>query len=66
MEKKSLTMSEFADILSDNLNKLATAEGFSFCGTCGKPIDGEPALSRKDNDTELCSSCATAEALAEL
>jgi hypothetical protein len=35
------------------------------CKTCGNTIEGEPALSRKDN-SEICSSCAVDEALSEL
>lgn len=33
------------------------------CANCGKAIIGHPALSRKDNKTEICSNCATLEAL---
>lgn len=33
------------------------------CPICKKPIIGYPALSRKDNKTEICSSCGTLEAL---
>ena len=35
------------------------------CPICGFEITGVPAISRKDNETEICSSCATAEALLE-
>lgn len=34
------------------------------CPVCGKPLKGYPALSRKDNKTEICSDCGTREALA--
>ena len=33
------------------------------CANCGKAIIGHPALSRKDNKTEICSNCGTLEAL---
>ena len=36
------------------------------CPNCGKPIEGEPAISRKDNRTKICSNCGQAEALGAL
>ena len=33
------------------------------CGRCGKVCEEFPALSRRDNKTEICSNCATSEAL---
>lgn len=33
------------------------------CPNCGYPIYGYPALSRKDNKTEICSNCGIAEAM---
>lgn len=33
------------------------------CPVCGRPYDEYPALSRKDNKTEICPDCGTAEAL---
>lgn len=35
------------------------------CPKCGKVISDYPALSRKDNRTEICSKCGTLEALEE-
>lgn len=35
------------------------------CPECGKPLTGYPALSRKDNKTEICSDCGIREALAD-
>ena len=35
------------------------------CANCGKAIIGYPAISRKDNKTEICSNCGTLEALEE-
>ena len=36
------------------------------CPRCKREIIGEPALSRRDNETEICSDCGTAEALSEM
>lgn len=36
------------------------------CPICGKSYTGEPALSRKDNDTLICPDCGIMEALASL
>lgn len=33
------------------------------CARCGNAIIGYPAISRKDNKTEICSNCGTLEAL---
>lgn len=33
------------------------------CPKCGKEYDEPPALSRKDNKTEICSDCGVHEAL---
>ena len=33
------------------------------CPRCGKAYDGYPALSRKDNVTEICPDCGREEAL---
>ena len=35
------------------------------CERCGKTFIGEPALSRKDNKTEICSHCGLKEAIEE-
>ena len=35
------------------------------CPHCGKLIGKFPALSRKDNKTEICSKCGAQEALAD-
>ena len=36
------------------------------CPRCKRETKGEPALSRRDNETEICSDCGTAEALSEM
>jgi len=33
------------------------------CPKCGEPLEGFPALSRRDNKTEICSDCGTLEAM---
>ena len=33
------------------------------CPICGNPIGNYPALSRKDNKTEICSDCGQQEAI---
>ena len=33
------------------------------CPRCGRNFTGEPALSRKDNQTYICPDCGTLEAL---
>ena len=33
------------------------------CPKCKKTYTGYPAISRRDNKTEICSECGTAEAL---
>ena len=33
------------------------------CPKCGRIFTSPPALSRKDNKTEICSDCGTKEAL---
>lgn len=36
------------------------------CPKCHKTTTDYPALSRKDDKTEICSDCATEEAMADL
>jgi len=33
------------------------------CPICGKEYEDHPAISRKDNKTEICPDCGTLEAL---
>jgi len=33
------------------------------CPRCNEPYRGYPALSRRDNKTDICSDCGTAEAM---
>ena len=41
------------------------ALGIKICPICGKEYEGYPAISRKDNKTEICSVCGTIEGLDE-
>ena len=34
-----------------------------YCPRCGRPMVGHPAISRKDNKTEVCSTCGLLEAI---
>lgn len=43
-----------------------TAQKPRKCPTCGKIYYGYPALSRKDNKTEICPECGIREALVAL
>lgn len=36
------------------------------CPRCGREYEGYSALSRKDNETKICSDCGTREALESL
>ncbi len=36
---------------------------YPICPICGRAYSGHPAISRKDNKTEICSRCGTNEAL---
>lgn len=60
---------KFEDIRSEG-TKLLVKQYLpkEFCPRCGlnKLKDGLNALSRKDNQTEICDECGTAEALEEL
>lgn len=37
--------------------------GVKVCPICGKEYTGYPAISRRDNKTEICPHCGTMEAL---
>lgn len=49
---------EALESLNDPLFKI-----YPVCPKCKKDYDGKPALSRDDNETLICSSCGTKEAL---
>ena len=45
------------------MSKGEKLEVFEKCPNCGKFYSGYPAVSRKDNKTEICSACGTVEAI---
>ena len=45
--------------------KVEREEEIKICPICKKEFRGMGAISRKDNETEICSECGTNEALAE-
>lgn len=53
-EKKKLEIME---------KEIADLQKQQICPRCGKPMNGFPALSRKDNKTEICSQCGQDEAM---
>ena len=50
-------MSRIGDLVIGNI------EEYGQCPKCDGPMSKHPALSRRDNKTEICSSCGTREAL---
>lgn len=38
-------------------------QNMATCPRCKKPIEGYPAVSRVDNETDICSPCGTKEAM---
>jgi len=55
----SKILAEFTDIF---IHKSKGGKTFK-CPSCGKTVKDHPALSRKDNKTEICPNCGTLEAL---
>lgn len=50
-----------------NLVELYDKKGETrICPKCGKEYDTAPALSRSDNETEICTLCGLHEALEEI
>lgn len=49
-----------------SLNEAMEKAGIKICPVCGKEYTEHPALSRKDNKTEICPECGMAEALKAL
>ena len=58
---KKYDLAEDAQI---DLEKLAknVFKIYPICPVCGKDYDGHPAISRKDNKSEICSNCGVGEA----
>ena len=40
-----------------------TWQSYDVCPRCNRKYRGYPALSRRDNKTDICSDCGTAEAM---
>lgn len=60
MEKEYLDQKKWVE---DMKKEIADLQKKQICPRCGKPMNGFPALSRKDNKTEICSDCGTEEAM---
>ena len=48
---------------SNSMDETMKRLGIKICPKCGKEYTERPALSRKDNKTEICPTCGTLEAL---
>tara|TARA_R110000824_G_scaffold128260_1_gene289034 strand:- start:40 stop:444 length:405 start_codon:yes stop_codon:yes gene_type:complete len=57
--------SDACELLINEFERVKPQDEPKGCPSCMKIYYGYPALSRKDNKTEICSDCGTAEALAE-
>lgn len=57
-----------AKVKSTQVDKIISKQGkiVRICPVCGNYYDGYPALSRKDNKTEICTECGMSEAVASL
>lgn len=53
-----MEVNKMAKSLSDVMEEL----GIKICPICGNEYTEHPAISRKDNITEICPSCGTKEA----
>lgn len=47
----------------ENMHETMKKLGIRVCPICGREYTEHPAISRKDNQTEICPQCGTAEAL---
>ena len=54
-----MEVNKMAKSLSDVMEEL----GIKICPICGNEYTEHPAISRKDNITEICPACGTKEAL---
>ena len=58
---KYKTYQEALDVIQEN--ELHNFEVYPVCPICGEDYSDPPAISRKDNKTEICSKCGIGEAL---
>ena len=49
--------------MAKSMNEIMNELGIKICPVCGKEYTGYPALSRKDNKTEICQQCGIIEAM---
>ncbi len=54
---------KFDYVMSEGEEGKEAVNAFKKCPVCGKMYCEPPALSRKDNKTEICPDCGTLEAL---
>lgn len=59
-DPKSNSCNAVKNLIGDTISYLGVAK---ICPKCNDYIRGYPALSRKDNKTEICSRCAILEAV---
>lgn len=53
----------FENQKGDTAVKTDKMEDMAVCPLCGNIYEGRPALSRRDNQTQICPDCGTREAL---
>lgn len=63
MEEFNETMEEDEEAFTQAIQNIRVAMGQRKCPVCGKMYSEHPALSRKDNTTEICPACGMNEAL---
>ena len=49
--------------MAKSMNEIMNELGIKICPVCGKEYTDYPALSRKDNKTEICKQCGIIEAM---
>lgn len=54
---------ELLEAIAEGFNYALKGEGYKICPVCGNAYKDYPAISRKDNKTEICPECGQAEAL---
>jgi superfamily II helicase len=65
-EEGAITDKEFIGFIKNELEKVESNMKCPVCKTNDLLEEGTNALSRKDNETEICDECGTAEAMEEL
>ena len=57
--KKSILEMTASEVIEEE----AEGKSYRMCPRCGKPFSGYPAISRYDNETEICPDCGVEEAM---